>query len=153
VTLNGRPVVGALVYLDAEDDTFDAVLPTGIDGKYQYGTTERAGGAPAGTRYQVQIVPDRDYVVRAETTEGAAEILAWMPAGAEVDERVRDGKRLFVIRAEHAERTVETDEGSAVQIERATPIPDRYRQFDSSGLQFTVPADVTPRDLKLEAES
>ncbi|OHB81868.1 MAG: hypothetical protein A2V98_04365 [Planctomycetes bacterium RBG_16_64_12] len=151
VTLDGRPVVGALVYLDAEDDTFDVAVSTGIDGKYQYGTAGRAGGAPAGTQYRVRIVPDRDYLVRPETAEGAAEILAWMPAGAEVHEHLRDGKRLFVIQAEPDERTVQTDASQDVQIRRAAPIPDKYRQFNSSGLRFIVPARVTTRDFKLDA--
>jgi len=35
VTLDGRPVTGALVHFDAEDDALDAVLPTRLDGKYQ----------------------------------------------------------------------------------------------------------------------
>jgi hypothetical protein len=100
VTMGGQPVVGATVYLDTEDDRFDAVLRTDKEGKYQYATGQRAGGAPAGTRYRVRIV---------------------------------EGK---------------TD--SDASIPPTVGIPPKYGEFDSSGLEFTVPDDVARQDFSLE---
>lgn len=100
VTMGGEPVAGAVVYLDAEDNRFDAALRTDKDGQYQYATEERAGGAPAGTQYRVRIV------------EGKA------------------------------------DSGGAIQ--PTVGIPEKYGEFDSSGLRFTVPDEVTREDFILE---
>ena len=91
VTLYGRPVVGATVYLDADHDAFDAALSVGPDGKFAYGTENLAGGAPAGTKYRVRIESSgRDYLVRLDEpgprarSEPTVTVLAWMPAGTQV---------------------------------------------------------------------
>ncbi len=160
VTLDGEPVVGAAVLLDAEDDRLDAGLSTGIDGRYEFATPQRAGGAPAGTRYRVRIVPERDYLVRMKTDEekaaaegddksDIAEVLAWMPPGTPVEERVEDGKRLFVIRTAKDTEKVAVGTDAEIRVLRATSIPESYREFGSSGLGFEVEAEAVEKDFAL----
>jgi len=150
VTLNGRPVVGAKVILDTDDDTLDAALTTGLDGRYRFATDQRAGGAPAGTPYRVRIIPDRDYLVRR--TDGAVEVLAWMPAGTDVERRDRDGKTIFLLETQPEPQTVEVAAGANVEVLRATAIPPRYRDFASSGLAFAVAAEAQQRDFPLQGD-
>lgn len=150
VTLDGEPVVGAAVVLQTDDRRLEAELLTGVEGKYQFATTERAGGAPAGTRYRVRIVPVRDYLVEAEEDRpGPARILDSMPAGTAVQERTEGAKRVFVVGTGDTARRVEVAAGAAVQVLRATPIPEKYRDFETSGLEFTVGSEVMKEDFKL----
>lgn len=156
VTLDGKPVRGAVVYLDADNDTFDAVLRVDLDGYYQYWSKQQAGGAPAGTRYRVRVVPDRDYLVRInpeaspqERLSRAAEVLAWMPAGTAVDQQPTEKGTWFVIRTEPEPKSIKVAEGDRVELLRATEIPLRYQSFASSGLNFAVEARSTVHDLEL----
>jgi len=172
VTLaDGTPVVGARVVLETDDPRFDAALVTDVDGRYAYGTATALGGAPAGTAYRVRIEPRAtDYVVRmkADAPNRVDAILAALPPGTDVEERTVDEttrsllfleatqtKRLLVVETT-PETTVPLDEGARWTILRATPVPEKYQQLDTSGLSFTVepePMFTTQRrhyDLRLE---
>ncbi|NQT40089.1 MAG: hypothetical protein HQ581_21535, partial [Planctomycetes bacterium] len=106
VTLDGKPVIGATVYLDTEDDRLDAELRTGTDGTYQFATDQRAGGAPEGTVYRVRIVPTMDLIARMKevtkeedgkevTTLEIDKILYRIPVGTKVVEETlhKDAER------------------------------------------------------------
>ncbi len=150
VTLEGKPVIGAVVYLDTEDDRLDAELPTGLSGTYAFGTTERAGGAPAGTHYRVRIEPKHDYLVlmdRGQTGQ-VAQVLAFMPTGTFVEERTEGGQRQFVIGTEQG-KVVPVAGDALVQVLKATDVPERYWAQESSGLDFMVRAGPVEVDLEL----
>ncbi len=158
VTLDGKPVLGAVVYLDTEDDTLDAAVRVDLDGNYQYWSIQQAGGAPAGTHYRVRIVPDRDYLVRFqadakpdEPLSQSAEVLAWMPAGTPVDQQPANDGRRFVIRTQPEAKTVEVSGREKVEVLRAPEIPQRYRSFATSGLSFTVGKGITEKDFQLRS--
>jgi len=140
VTLAGKPVLGATVILDTDDDTLDAALSTGTSGTFQFATKQRAGGAPAGTRYRVSVVPDRHFIVRMEDEKPAtiAEVLESIPARVDVQERVRAGKRQIVIGSGPQQTVREFPAGENVELLRATDIPDRYQQLDTAGIEITV---------------
>jgi len=152
ITIDGQPVVGAQVLLDAEDDRFDTKLNTDLDGQFTFGTAQRAGGAPRGTEFQVRLVPHRDYLIRFGRKEGVptTEILAWMPAGADVDERTEQKKRVFTIHRDGEQQVVDVGLKEDVRVVRATDIPSRYREFGTSGLTFEVADGVTEVEFPLE---
>lgn len=150
VTLDGKPVVGAAVVLQTDDDRLGAELATGLEGKYQFATTERAGGAPAGTKYRVRIVPARDYLVEIKDDgSGPARILQSMPAGTPVQERTEADKRVFILGTGEKPPRVEAAKDARVQVLRATPIPAKYQDFETSGLAFTVRAEAMTEDFHL----
>lgn len=151
VTLNDQPVIGAAVYLDTDDARFDAAVSTGIAGKYASATTERAGGAPAGTQYRVRVEPKWDYIVAGEGGK-PQKILAAFPAGTPVAEEAASGATQFLIQTEPPQ-TVKVDSGTRASVIRATPIPEKYRDFASSGLSLTVAERATRFDLILSAAS
>jgi SSS family solute:Na+ symporter len=172
VTLaDGTPVVGARVVLKTDDPRFNASVITDAHGRYAYGTAEALGGAPAGTTYRVRIEPQAtDYVVqtKADAPGEVEKILAAVPPGADVDERVvqKENRKLLLSKTLVAEQMlvvkttpeehVPLDEDVAWTILRATPVPEKYREFHTSGLTFTVeeePMFTTKRrqyDLRLE---
>jgi len=152
VTLNGRPVVGAKVILDADDDRLDAELSTGLDGTFRFATPQRAGGAPAGTVYRVRVVPDRDFLVRFSETEPAqpAEVLDSMPAGTPVEEQVAGDKRFFHIGSEADAKTLEVPASATVRHVPATPVPEKYQSPDTAGTTFTVTAEQADYDLTID---
>jgi len=172
VTLaDGTPVVGARVVLENADPRFNAALVTDVDGHYAYGTATALGGAPAGTAYRVRVEPQAtDYVVRmkADAPDQVDTILAALPPGTDVEERTVDEttrsllfreatetKRLLVVKTT-PEKTVPLDAGARWTILRATPVPEKHQQLDTSGLSLTVepePMFTTKRrhyDLRLE---
>ncbi len=154
VTLAGRPVTGALVYLDADDDAYDAHLNVDLEGRYRFGTDQMAGGAPEGTRYRVRIVPARDFLVRRESAkpDTPPEALAWMPTGSPVKESIRGDQQVFTIETNPRARTVEVPASVKVKVLHATEIPAKYRAFATSGLAFTVGKGAVEQDLRLEKE-
>lgn len=153
VNLDGKPVIGAMVYLDNDDDQLDAELSTGIAGTYAFGTTERAGGAPAGAQYRVRIEPRYDYLVRMKPgpMEEVEQVLAFMPTGTPVEEESADGPRRFVIQTK-TPQVVPVADGAVVRVLQATAVPAKYRDFDSSGLGFSVPAETAEIDLRLDRD-
>ena len=226
VTLNGKPVVGAVVELQTEDPRLGAELCTGLTGQYQFATPQRAGGAPAGTQYQVRIRPARDYLVRlAEppsspekpagghhvsrtgpepdgnltppanqlataspephdspsprplnpstqsihsgtrktdsgfhpmdptspadpngTTDSGhfvdagqiAEVLAWLPAGTPVEQKVEGDNRVFRFLVGQQIKEVRVPADVPVRLLRATPIPPKYQDYTTSGIRWTI---------------
>jgi hypothetical protein len=150
VTLDGKPVVGAYVFLDTEDDTLDGnFLRTGVDGTYRFGTADRAGGAPAGTTYRVRLEPAQDFVVRMADSAGKVEeVLACVPAGAEVEEQLAGQARRFVVKAT-GESIAEADPEADIQIIRATSVPERFQRFETSGITITVPEAISELDIAL----
>jgi hypothetical protein len=148
VTLDGRPVTGAEVYLDTDDNLLDATVSTGVSGQYASATTERAGGAPAGTRYQVRLEPKWDYIA-AMSGGKPQKILAVFPTGTPVEEQ---GGAQFVIQTQPPQ-TIKVGPGVQGAVIRATAIPEKYRRFDSSGLAITVEDGITKADLALNADA
>ncbi len=69
VSLDGKPVIGAVVELQTDEPRLCAELCTGLTGQYHFATPQRAGGAPAGTQYRVRIRPSKDYLVRLITPD------------------------------------------------------------------------------------
>lgn len=205
VSLNGKPVIGAVVELQTEDPRLCAELCTGLKGEYHFGTPQRAGGAPAGTRYRVRIRPARDYLVwlatplqgrlsesPAENTDtqelpqaspghasalanpavrpirGAparpqsfnspqpmdsaqiltsseivdpvqiAEVLAWLPAGAQVEEKRQGDKRVFRFALGQQCKEVIVPAEAPVVLLRAAPIPPKYQDYAASGIEWTL---------------
>jgi hypothetical protein len=150
VTLNGKPVVGAYVFLDTEDDTLDGnFLRTGLDGTFRFGTTDRAGGAPAGTTYRVRVEPGQDFVVRMANSPGEIEeVLACVPAGTQVEEQVTGQTKRFVVKAT-GESIAEANPEANVRLIRATSVPEKFQQFESSGITMTVPEAISEQDIAL----
>ncbi|NMC20907.1 MAG: sodium/solute symporter [Thermogutta sp.] len=145
--LDGQPIVGCKVELQAENPRLDDTLYIGLDGRLTYGSVQRAGGAPAGTVLRLRLTPARDYIVemqrrtgkdgRVETTE---KIIAWVPHGEEITESVETIRedaaannglhgrvRVFRWRVGGTEKQVRTSADAEVEIRRATPIPDKLR--------------------------
>ncbi len=172
VTLDGKPVVGATVYLDTDDDTLDAQLRTGTDGTYQFATDQRAGGAPEGTVYRVRIVPTMDLIARMKGTE-IDEILYTFPAGTAVveetivedvepeSERKAEPKDVYSFTlvtkdrdGDTVNRLVHVSRSDDTKVIRATEIPEKYRDAATSGQEFTVKAEMeeTGVDFKLGTE-
>ncbi len=150
VTLDGRAVTGAEVHFQTNDPLLDAQVSTGTSGEYAVGTTQMAGGAPAGTKYQVRIEPAFDYVVRLKPgSDGAIEkVLAFMPTGTPVDEQTDAAGTKFVIHTK-PEQQIAVPPGDDVKLLRATPIPEKYRSFNTSGLDLVVRGDKADMDLNL----
>ncbi len=153
VTLGGQPVVGAVVVLDTDRDTLDAELSTGPDGRYEFGTKQRAGGAPAGTRYRVRVEPRWDYLVRLDSNDAseAETVLAAVPAGTTIEQLTSGNTRKFLL-AGAKPQTIEVDARAKVEIRRATAVPQRYQNFETSGLEFRVPDRPAPCDLRLDRD-
>jgi hypothetical protein len=150
---DGTPVVGARVILQTDAPRFNANLITDLEGRYAYGTKKALGGAPAGTKYRVRIVPfERDYVVQMRTDDEGRQILdqvlGVMPAGTPVEERVTDGRRQLVINTAKPQ-TIDVEKGQKVEVRRANAVPERYHAFDSSGLELTIEARKNHVDLEL----
>ncbi len=57
IFINGQPAAGVFVFLDSEDDRLDALLLTDENGRFQYGSKFRAGGAPPGATFRVSLCP------------------------------------------------------------------------------------------------
>jgi len=165
VTLDGSPVVGAAVFFETDADRrLNAELPTGVEGKYAFGTTQRAGGAPAGTEYRVRIVPQRDFIVlmKSDTSGEVDTVLEALPLGTPVQQRVVGKRRLFVFKLpvvggeegkkeEMEERTVAVDKDAVARVLRATDVPEKYREFVTSGLTFTVPDSKPTENFELKS--
>ena len=153
VTLaDGTPVVGAEVVLQTDDPRFNVTLVTDVEGRYAYGTAAALGGAPAGTKYHVRIVPlVRDYLVEMKEDDQGKQVVhqvrASMPSGTVVEERQTDGGTQFVV--ETREQPIDVEDGKTVKILRATAVPEQYQQFDSSNLEIVVEAGKNHVDLKL----
>ena len=65
VTLaDGSAAVGAEVTFKNDDPALNFTRVTDANGKYEFGTTAKAGGAPAGTHYRIRVVPKMDLIVR-----------------------------------------------------------------------------------------
>ena len=73
-----------------------------------------------------------------------------MPAGTAVEQRVTDGERQLVIQTEPP-RTVAAEGDNRIEVLRASPVPQRYQQFDTSRLELTVEARKNHVDLRLAA--
>ncbi len=154
VTLaDGTPVVGAEVILQTDDPRFDATLITDTEGRYAYGTAAALGGAPGSTQYRVRIIPQAtDFVVQTnDRAPGQIErILAAIPPGTQVEERLEEEKRrklLFFTTTETnrflaietaPEKPVPLEDNVRWTILRATPVPDKYTDTSTSGLTITV---------------
>jgi len=151
VTVDGRPATGVRVILKNDDPTLCAELSTGVDGKFQFATTARAGGAPAGTKYRVRLVPERDFLVRLDPDdpEKVAEVLDSAPAGTPIEERTEDGRRFFVLGTSPEPKRVTVARGAIVQIWSAPSIPGDYQAFDTSNIELVVEAKDEPNRLDI----
>ncbi len=145
--LDGQPIVGAKVELQAEDRRLNDTLYVGLDGMLAYGTTQRAGGAPLGTTLHLRLTPARDYIVERHMEpekdgkpEARDKILAWVPHGAEITETAEEvakdpatgnglhGRvRVFRWRVGDGERQLAVRPDAQVEIRRATEIADSLR--------------------------
>ncbi len=152
VTLDGQLVSGAVLYLDTDRDVLDAELAVGPDGRYQFGTKQQAGGAPAGTQYRVRVEPKWDFVVRrGDPAKGETDtVLMAVPAGTPIDQQTTPEGRVFVIHHPQ-KRVVRTGLHDAVEIRRATPIPERFRRFETSGLRIVAPGPAGVADIALRS--
>jgi SSS family solute:Na+ symporter len=152
VTLDGKPALGVKVILDTTDERLDGELLTGVDGTYHFATPQLAGGAPAGTKYRIRIVPAWDFLVRLKKGQPGQleEVLASMPAGAQIEQRVVGGKKVFVLSTQPKQTTVVVDADTPVALWRAAAVPDRYRSFQTSGLDCVVKAGENHVDLPLK---
>jgi len=151
VTVDGKPAVGVNVVLETDNPTLGAELPTGIDGRFEFATPKLAGGAPAGTRYRVRLVPARDFLVRVdpEGPEKFVEVLESAPAGTPIEQRTEDGKRVFVLGTPPGEKRVAVADDAVVEIRRAADIPAKYRSFKTSDIELVVEAQEEPNWLDI----
>lgn len=161
---DGKPLVGALVQLDADDSFLDAELLVGPDGKWAYGTGQKAGGSTAGTVYRVRLVPGSDFIVQYKLGEDgpgkddtAAVIdktLYVLPVGTEVAEQTVDGKKVFIVNPKDENRTkrIEVDAAADIRLVRAAQIPKKYRDYRTSGLSYTVQPKQNEFNIELESE-
>jgi len=171
VTLSdGTPVVGAELTFDCDDDRFDFTAVTDAEGRYYYTTPTVAGGAPAGTKYRVKIVPAVDLIVRraapkaeepnAPDPRPIEQVLYRVPAGTEIEAETLSKQvpieeewtvtatrevYTFSLPVPDAQppappRKVHVTRDERVEIVRATDVPERYRRFDTSALGVTVEA-------------
>lgn len=153
VMLDGQPVSGAVVYLDTERDVLDAELKVGPDGRYQFGTRQEAGGAPAGTRYRVRIEPRWDYIVRlGGATRESEAILAAVPTGTPIHQETTSDGRVFVVERPYR-RAIRVGLHDTVEIRRATPIPQRYWRFETSGVEIVAPGPAGEANIALRSAS
>jgi Na+/proline symporter len=152
VYLDGKPVIGAMIYFDTDGETIDAELPTGVAGAYAFGTAQRAGGAPAGTKYRVRVEPRYDYLVRLKPAAREVDrVLAFMRTGTPVGEQSDGNARKFFIQTDPPQ-AIPVGRDDIVEVWKATPVPQRYRQFASSGLELVVPDQVAKLDLDLKTD-
>lgn len=152
ITLDGQPVIGAVVYLDTERDVLDAELVVGADGRYQFGSKQQAGGAPEGTRYRLRIEPRWDYIVLVgDAGTGQTEtVLAAVPAGAPIRELTGPEGRTFVVEWPQ-QRMIRVGPLEHVEIRRATPVPERLRHFETSGVEIIAPGPAGVVDISLRS--
>lgn len=153
VTLDGQPVSGAVLFLDSDRNVLDAELTVGPDGRYQFGTKQQAGGAPEGTRYRVRLEPRWDYVVRLDAAgkHPSETVLAAVPLGTPIREFSAPDGRTLVIELPQR-RVIRVGPDVRVEIRRATPIPKRFRRFDTSGLEILLSGPPGTVDIVLHSE-
>jgi hypothetical protein len=85
---DGSPVIGAELTFACDDPALNFTAVTDADGRYAYGTPNLAGGAPAGTRYRVRVVPKFNLVVQQPEANGGA-LVGRFPAGTEPAEEIK----------------------------------------------------------------
>jgi SSS family solute:Na+ symporter len=150
---DGSPVVGAEVTFRCDQEKFNFAAVTDPDGVYRYGTPQQAGGAPAGTHYEVKVVSQDDLIVRMKTDPETKkvmvdQILYTVPKGTPIDETsTPDGGKVlsFEVRSggdseQTVEKKITVGKDEQVEVIRATPVPGQYGDFDTSGLTCTVEA-------------
>jgi len=167
---DGTPVVGAELTFDCDDDRFDFTAVTDAEGRYYYATPQVAGGAPAGTRYRIAVKPAVDLIVRraepgarehpASDLPPIEQVLYHVPAGTPVRAETltkkipiedawsvtatRDVYTFTIPKAgsdgAKGGTVVHVPRDQRVEILKATEVPERYRELDSSPLRITVEA-------------
>ncbi|MBN2476452.1 MAG: sodium/solute symporter [Pirellulales bacterium] len=150
---DGTPVVGAEVRFECDQAILNFTDVTDADGAYSYASKGRAGGAPAGTAYRVAILPKMNLIVRTDPDDPdkVTEVLYEVPVGTDIgeetlsEEREIEGgwktkvyKEIYAFALAGREKPVHVPRGEHIKILRATPIPGRYSDFDSSALTLTV---------------
>jgi len=162
---DGTPVAGARLIFECEEEkALNFSVITDGEGKYAYPTKKKAGGAPEGTKYKVRIVPAKDLIVRMqEGTEEMefGEVLYEVPVGTEIIEEtlvekqdVGDGWKTEVFKdvysfslvakgnavddSQVAGPRINVSRDDLTKIIRATNVPEGFRTFDGSRLNFTV---------------
>jgi hypothetical protein len=113
---DGSPVVGAELTFECDDPALNFTAVTGADGRYAFGTPNLAGGAPAGTRYRVSVVPKFNLVVPEPGAAGGTPF-GLVPAGTEPAEEI----------------TTAVAEGR-LSVLPVTELPSRYADFATSEL-------------------
>lgn len=168
VTLaDGTPVVGAEVIFDCDEDILDFKSVTNHQGQYSYASKGRAGGAPAGTKYRVRIVPKMDLIVRLDPRDPDKDkILYRVPIDTPVKEEVLAEEKAFEggsytdvysFTPQGADKPIHVPRGEGIKLFPVTRrIPPRYSSFDTSELALTVnkvPIFTTQRDNHYEGYS
>lgn len=113
---DGSPVVGAELTFECDDPSLNFTAVTGADGRYAFGTPNLAGGAPAGTRYRVSVVPKFNLVVPEPKAAGGT-AFGFFPAGTEPAEEIKTA----------------VAEGR-LSVLPVTELPSRYADFATSKL-------------------
>ncbi len=138
---DGTPAVGVRLTGDCGDPVFNFSAVTDQEGNYAYATKERAGGAPAGTKYRIKIALEI-------MSEELAETLAALPSWEVIEVDRQKDARLLINEATGA--VIRIEEGELLKILPPTPIPARYGELSTSGLNLTVEKKVNRFDVKLE---
>ncbi|MGQ9506033.1 MAG: sodium:solute symporter family transporter [Thermogutta sp.] len=143
ILVDGQPAPGVEVKLVTDDDHLNETLITDANGMAVYGTTMRAGGAPAGTVFRVAARPARDYIVELKPKKNGANpqdveavMIAAVPHGTEISEATSDNRRVFRWKLDGAEKEVWVPISAKVEIRRAPEIPERYRDPVKSGISI-----------------
>jgi len=143
ILVDGQPAPGVEVKLDTSDDHLDETLITDADGVVVYGTTMRAGGAPAGTVFQVAVRPARDYIVELRPRKNGDDeqaletvILAAVPHGTKITETASGNRRVFQWEINGERKEISVSGSAKVEIRRSPEIPERYRDPSRSGVSI-----------------
>jgi hypothetical protein len=76
--------------------------------------------------------------------------LATVPTGTTIEELTAANTRKFLLSAPKPQ-TIEVDARAKVEVRRATSVPEKYRTFETSGLEILVPERPRPCDLRLDS--
>jgi len=67
-----------------------------------------------------------------------AEVLAWLPAGTPVEQKVEGDNRVFRFLVGQQIKEVRVPADVPVRLLRATPIPPKYQDYTTSGIRWTI---------------
>jgi SSS family solute:Na+ symporter len=151
VAVDGRPSRGARLVFECDEPVYDFSAAADKDGRFIFPTGEKAGGAPAGTKFRIKIEPVAQ-VVRLDKDGKVAKVLATVSPGTTIDVKEKDGKTIVTMIDKEDEKTVfdgKLPDGEKIEIIAAAELDEKYGGFETSGLSMTIEEGVNTADFKL----